>query len=177
MEIKVNPSEQVPGGAKFQYAPLLVIDMNVLVEHYEAETLDRVERPMWDYRRRGYVIACVANVPEVALGTTTIPACLAATDGVLKAFDNNPIHVVKYSYFHEFSIGPVDRLKDNPFNRKSWTTLPDIGLLCVIESELWSSAIAVNIGSSLAVGRDEMQKLAENAGIDFCADEDFFSGS
>lgn len=127
-----------------------------------------VETKLREYRDRGYLIFGVSNQGGVAFGHKTTIDVDEELSVTLVAFDRNPFHIIKTCFHHEY--GTVE-----PYNHRSLCRKPDIGLLALLEAEVFDLGIVVDWDESIFVGdRPEDEECAANARITFIHANEFF---
>jgi D-glycero-D-manno-heptose 1,7-bisphosphate phosphatase len=127
-----------------------------------------VERILWEYRDRDYLIFGISNQGGVAYGFKTLNQNEAEIDATLALFSRNPFHILKTCLHHE--KGMV-----SPWNVRSLLRKPSIGMLVLCEVEAFAEGYIVDWDRSVFVGdRTEDRACAENAGIEFREASDFF---
>lgn len=127
-----------------------------------------VEERLWVYRNNGYLIFGASNQGGVAFGYKTVVDIDEELSVTLLAFDRNPFHIIKTCFHHE--EGTVE-----PYNHRSLCRKPDIGMLALLEAEVWGHGIVVDWNESIFVGdRAEDEECARRAGISFVHADEFF---
>ncbi len=127
-----------------------------------------VEQRIWDYRNKGFLIFGITNQGGVAYGLKSPVDHMAEIEATLALFDKNPFHIIKSCYHHPGG-------KVEPYNHRSLLRKPNIGMLALCEVEAWEMGYIIAWDDSIFVGdRPEDQECAENAGIAFQWEYDFF---
>ena len=127
-----------------------------------------VEAKLWEYRQDGWLICGVTNQGGVAYGYHTIDEIQANIDATLALFDENPFQAVLACFHHPGGHVP-------PYNIRSLSRKPDIGMLAEMERQVWARGIAIDWDNSLMVGDSaDDEGLATNARIAFQWAWEFF---
>ena len=127
-----------------------------------------VEQRIWDYRNKGFLIFGITNQGGVAYGLKSPADYMTEIEATLALFDKNPFHIIKSCYHHPGG-------KVEPYNHRSLLRKPNIGMLALCEAEAWEMGYIIAWDDSIFVGdRPEDQQCAENAGIAFQWEDDFF---
>lgn len=122
---------------------------------------DGVESRIWEYRSNGFIIVGITNQGGVAHGFKSVSEVEFENEFLRKLFVKDPFHIIK-ACLHEPSG------KIFPFNRKSLFRKPNIGMLALVEYELFNQGYLIDWKKSLFVGdRQEDQDCAKNAEIHF----------
>jgi D-glycero-D-manno-heptose 1,7-bisphosphate phosphatase len=126
-----------------------------------------IEEILWTYRDNEWLIFGVSNQGGVAHGFKTQNDVDQETDITMRKFQKNPFVYI----FHAFCD---ENGKIAPYNVRSLMRKPQIGMLALIEQQMWKEGVAVNWDKSIFVGdRPEDEKCAKNAAIHFCHIEEF----
>lgn len=157
---------------KYEVKPALCLDLDGTVRYSKSgkfiEKLEDialfggVEKKIWRYRDKGYLIFGVSNQAGVAYEYKT-PSDdineLLATVGLFERGD--PFHAIMTCYHHK--KGTLE-----PYNHRSLLRKPDIGMLVICEKEAFEMGYIIDWDNSLFVGdRPEDEQCAQNAGIAF----------
>ena len=127
-----------------------------------------VEAKLWEYRDRGFLIFGVSNQGGVAFGFKDHAGGMAELERTVALFDRNPFDMVKLCYHH-----PEGKVE--PYRHRSLLRKPDVGMLALMEHELFDAGYVVDWDRSIVVGdREEDRELASRAGADFLWADNFF---
>jgi D-glycero-D-manno-heptose 1,7-bisphosphate phosphatase len=176
MEILQTPAGRIVGGVTM---PALCLDLDGTVRYSKSgefiQSPDDIalfadaEAKIWEYRDKGYLILGISNQGGVAYGYKTPQQVDYELDVMCDLFERNPFHFLKQCFHHP--QGTVA-----PFNIRSLLRKPDIGMLALMETELFNMGYIVDWDNSLFVGdRKEDLECAANAGIAFQYACDFFN--
>ncbi len=128
---------------------------------FDIELIPGVEKIIMKYQHMGYIIIGISNQGGVAHGFKMPGQIEREMDATLKLFKDNPFSCVKFCY-HD-GKGSV-----HPYKYRSLSRKPDIGMLALMEVELWDAGYIAHWDKSLFVGdRPEDEQCAKNAGIPF----------
>lgn len=130
-------------------------------DEYDIELMPGVESIIMRYREMGWLILGISNQGGIAHGFKTVGQNEREMMTTLKMFKPNPFHIVKFC-LHD------GKGKIEPYNHRSLSRKPDIGMLVLMETELWELGYIADWDNSLFVGdRPEDEQCAKNAGIKF----------
>jgi len=170
----VEKSAKVPD----QIKPALCLDLDGTIRYSKSSRFiqdpqdialfEGVEKKIWQYRNRGFLIFGITNQGGVAFNYKTPERNLAEISSTCNLFIRNPFHSIKYCYhMEEGSIFP--------YNYRSLLRKPYTGMLALLEVEAWNEGFVLDWNKSIFVGDDEVDRLcAENAGLKFYWAADFF---
>jgi D-glycero-D-manno-heptose 1,7-bisphosphate phosphatase len=156
----------------FKLMPVLCMDLDGTVRRSKSgktfiegpddiELMPGVDRVIWRYKGMGYIIIGISNQAGVAHGFKTHHDISDELDATIKLFKSNPFTAVKCC----MSDGKGNAA---PYNVRSLCRKPDIGMLAVIEGELWGHGVIADWDNSLFVGdRPEDEECAKRASIPF----------
>lgn len=172
------PIAQRPGDMRVMPALLLDLDGTIrrskgghkfIQGSDDIDLFADVEATIWQYKKRhNAYVAGVTNQGGVAYGIRTPEQISDEIRVTMELFDDCPFDAVKGCYNHPDG-------KIFPFNYRSLSRKPDIGLLALLETDAFNKGIVIDWDKSLMVGdREEDQILARNAGIKFQWADDFF---
>lgn len=133
----------------------------------DIELIPGIEKVIWFYRNKEFLIFGVSNQAGVAHGYKLPMEVENELSATFNLFQRNPFHAVKQCYFD--AAGHIA-----PYNTRSLFRKPAYGMLAQLEAESYISGYAVNWDESIFVGdRPEDRKCADAAGINFMSAEDF----
>jgi len=159
-------------GHGFKLMPVLCMDLDGTVRRSKSgkifiegpndiELMPGIEKILWRYREMGFVIVGVSNQGGVAHGFKTCQDIQDELDATIILFNLNPFTVVKCCMNDRKGNTP-------PYYFRSFCRKPDIGMLVLIEGELWENGIISDWDNALLVGdRPEDEECAKRAGIKF----------
>ena len=128
-----------------------------------------VEEKIWQYRDQGYMIFGITNQGGVAFGYKTEDGNEQEIQRTLDLFENNPFHLVQYSYGHP--DGTV-----LPYNHSSLLRKPFYGMLVLCEIDAKKLGVIVDWERSIFVGDSpEDRACADAAGPSFIDADEFFN--
>jgi D-glycero-D-manno-heptose 1,7-bisphosphate phosphatase len=128
-----------------------------------------VEKMIWEYRDKGYLIFGITNQAGVAFGYRTAESVKADIQRTVDLFEKDPFDTIQYSFLHP--KGTIEPYKYRTLLRK-----PDIGMLVLCEKEMFEKGIIVDWDNSIFVGdRPEDEECAQKAGIQFIHADTFFN--
>jgi D-glycero-D-manno-heptose 1,7-bisphosphate phosphatase len=170
----INKSEKIPQDVR----PALCLDLDgtirfspssKYIQHAEdIELFAGVEKKIWEYKNKGYLIFGVTNQGGVAYDHKTPEGNLAEIAYTRSLFSKDPFDSVKYCYHME--EGSVF-----PFSYRSLMRKPFTGMLTLLEVEAWNEGYVIDWDKSVFVGDNEVDKgCAEKAGLKFEWAKDFF---
>ena len=135
----------------------------------DIELMPGIEALLWKYRTLGYLVAVVSNQGGVAAGHKRPEDAEREMDRTISLFAKNPINIFKMCYFMPPPAGTVP-----PYNMRSLTRKPDIGMLVLVETEAWHYDYVIDWDNSLFVGdRPEDRECANRAGMRYKDINDF----
>jgi D-glycero-D-manno-heptose 1,7-bisphosphate phosphatase len=165
-------------------APALCLDLDgtvrrsksgeTFIKNYEdIEIMPGIERIVRRYRELGWLICGITNQGGVAFGYKKPSEVMHEVDETArlmrKAAGVDIFHVIKACYQHP--EGSVE-----PYCHRSLLRKPDIGMLALIEVELFGVGYVIDWDKSLFVGdRPEDLECAQRAGIRFRGIDDFLT--
>jgi D-glycero-D-manno-heptose 1,7-bisphosphate phosphatase len=156
----------------FRLMPVLCMDLDGTVRRSKSgktfiegpddiELMPGIEKLLWRYREMGFVVIGISNQGGVAHGFKTFHDIGYELDATLSLFKANPFIAVKCCMNDGKGNTP-------PYNVRSLCRKPDIGMLAIIEAELWDNSIISDWDNSLFVGdRPEDEECAKRAGVSF----------
>jgi D-glycero-D-manno-heptose 1,7-bisphosphate phosphatase len=129
--------------------------------HEDMELMPGIEKIINQYKSMGWMICGVTNQGGVAHGYKTTEDVSNELAYMFSLFEENPFDLVKCCYFEEH--GTVE-----PYNRRSLFRKPEIGMLAMIEYDIFQHGYCINWDKSIFVGdRPEDEECADNANIRF----------
>lgn len=160
-------------------APALCLDLDGTIRYSlngkfinkpeDIALFDGVEAALWGYRDSGFLIFGISNQGGVAFGIKSPQQEMVEIDTTISLFNRNPFHIIKCCWHHE-------KGKVFPFNYRSLSRKPDIGMLAECEVEAFGDGYVVDWNNSQFVGdRPEDQECANRAGIAFRWAWEFFN--
>ena len=164
--------------SEFLLSKALIVDLDGTVRRSKSgrefisdkndiELIPGVEEKIWKYRMERWLVLGITNQGGVAYGYKTPEQVDEELDATVALFKKNPFVSIKSSLNHP--LGNVE-----PYCHRSLVRKPDIGMLVIIESELWGYGIIPDWDNSLFVGdRPEDEECAKRAGIRFKHINDF----
>lgn len=176
-QIEIDTSKNFALNVKLTPALCLDLDGTVrrsktggfIKDEDDIELMEGIEKIIWLYRNMGYLIFGVSNQGGVAHGHKRPSHIEKEVDKTVSLFERNPFHAIKSCYHME--DGKVE-----PYNHRSLCRKPDIGMLAIIEHEVWKYGYMVDWDKSIMVGdRPEDEELAKNARIKFFHIDTFLS--
>ena len=127
----------------------------------DIELMPGIEEKIWSFRNDGFLILGASNQAGVAYGYKTEDIIGDEVDVMVALFKENPFHAIKTCLCHE--KGSVA-----PYNHRSLCRKPSIGMLVLLENDLYEYGVIIDWDNSLFVGdREEDEACANNAGVPF----------
>jgi D-glycero-D-manno-heptose 1,7-bisphosphate phosphatase len=176
-EIKINIT--VANVSMF-LAPVLFLDLDGTVRRSKSgktfiegpddiELIPGMERIIHRYREQGYLVIGISNQGGVAHGFKTHGDVSIEIAATVSLFANNPFYTIKCC-MHE-QTGKVE-----PYCHRSLLRKPDIGMLVLVEHDVYNDGFVIDYDNSLFVGdRPEDEECAKRAGITFRSADSFLN--
>ena len=151
--------------SEYKIQPVVVVDFVLVLDAAKgvpgAFDISEIEECLQGYRSSNFLVGGVHNRPTVGRSEETEPRYIAEVQHALSKFKSNPFHWVKASYYDQ-------EHGTHPFCRRSFLTLPDIGMLVLVEAEAWGMGVSTDWGSSIVIGlSQEMQEFAKRGHLQF----------
>lgn len=164
---------------EYELMPVLCLDLDGTVRYSknggfisnptDTALYDGVEERIWEYRDKGYLVFGITNQGGVAYGMKTPEGHDAEISFMTSLFKRDLFHLIVGCFHHPY--GHVE-----PYNHRSLSRKPDIGMLVVFERKAWEQGHIVDWDNSLFVGdRPEDEQCAQNARIPFQWADEFFN--
>lgn len=167
---------------KIQVKPALCLDLDRTIRYSKSGTpfikgsddvalYPNVESKLHEYKQEGYLIFGLTNQGGVAFGYKTVEQNDAEIERTKELFNDDPFTGIYSSFMHP-------RGNVYPYNFRSLSRKPNIGMLVLIEEDAAKHGYVIDWDNSLFVGdRNEDKECAKNAGIEFRWAKDFFGRS